>query len=119
MDRAPYKALLTHGFVVDGRGRKMSKSKGNVIAPQQVSDKPGRRHPAPVDGQRPTTPANCRFRRNPQARRRRLPPHPQHLRFLLAGVRFRPRPMLPVAEWLEIDRYALALTRELQDAEAD
>src|SRR3989449_737648 len=33
----PYKALLTHGFVVDGEGRKMSKSKGNVIAPQQVS----------------------------------------------------------------------------------
>jgi isoleucyl-tRNA synthetase len=30
--RAPYKALLTHGFVVDGKGRKMSKSKGNVIA---------------------------------------------------------------------------------------
>ena len=39
--RAPYKALLTHGFVVDGRGHKMSKSKGNVIAPQQVSDKMG------------------------------------------------------------------------------
>lgn len=37
----PYKALLTHGFVVDGQGRKMSKSVGNVIAPQQVSDKLG------------------------------------------------------------------------------
>lgn len=37
----PYKALLTHGFVVDGKGRKMSKSVGNVIAPQQVSDKMG------------------------------------------------------------------------------
>jgi isoleucyl-tRNA synthetase len=36
--RAPYKALLTHGFVVDGKGMKMSKSKGNVIAPQKVSD---------------------------------------------------------------------------------
>ena len=34
----PYKALLTHGFVVDGQGRKMSKSMGNVIAPQKVSD---------------------------------------------------------------------------------
>src|SRR5204862_526660 len=33
----PYKALLTHGFVVDGGGRKMSKSKGNVIVPQEVS----------------------------------------------------------------------------------
>jgi isoleucyl-tRNA synthetase len=34
----PYKGLLTHGFVVDGEGRKMSKSKGNVVAPQQVSN---------------------------------------------------------------------------------
>ena len=34
----PYKALLTHGFTVDGEGRKMSKSKGNVVAPQKVSD---------------------------------------------------------------------------------
>ncbi len=34
--RAPYKEVLTHGFVVDGEGRKMSKSLGNVIAPQEV-----------------------------------------------------------------------------------
>src|SRR5438067_3645573 len=35
--RPPYDALLTHGFVVDGSGLKMSKSKGNVVAPQKVS----------------------------------------------------------------------------------
>ena len=35
-NKAPYKAVLTHGFVVDGDGRKMSKSVGNVIAPQKV-----------------------------------------------------------------------------------
>ncbi len=34
--RAPYKAVLTHGFVVDGEGKKMSKSAGNVIAPQEI-----------------------------------------------------------------------------------
>ncbi len=34
--RAPYQAVLTHGFVVDGQGRKMSKSLGNVIAPDKV-----------------------------------------------------------------------------------
>ncbi len=34
--RAPYKSVLTHGFTVDGQGRKMSKSLGNVIAPQEV-----------------------------------------------------------------------------------
>jgi isoleucyl-tRNA synthetase len=38
---APYKAVLTHGFVVDGEGRKMSKSLGNVIAPQEVMDRYG------------------------------------------------------------------------------
>jgi isoleucyl-tRNA synthetase len=35
-DRAPYRAVLTHGFVVDEHGRKMSKSIGNVVVPQQV-----------------------------------------------------------------------------------
>lgn len=39
--RPPYNSLLTHGFVVDGNGRKMSKSMGNVIAPQKVSDSLG------------------------------------------------------------------------------
>ena len=34
--RAPYRAVLTHGFVLDGNGRKMSKSLGNVIAPQKI-----------------------------------------------------------------------------------
>ncbi|TAN64002.1 isoleucine--tRNA ligase [bacterium] len=37
----PYKAVLTHGFVVDGSGRKMSKSLGNVVAPQEVINKYG------------------------------------------------------------------------------
>jgi len=39
--RAPYKSVLTHGFVVDEQGRKMSKSVGNVIAPKEVIDKYG------------------------------------------------------------------------------
>ncbi|MGM0417547.1 MAG: isoleucine--tRNA ligase [Thermodesulfobacteriota bacterium] len=38
---APYKAVLTHGFVVDGKGRKMSKSVGNVIAPKEIVNKFG------------------------------------------------------------------------------
>ncbi len=37
----PYKSVLTHGFVVDGKGRKMSKSDGNVIAPEQIIEKYG------------------------------------------------------------------------------
>ena len=39
--RAPYKGLLTHGFTVDGQGKKMSKSVGNTVAPQDVSNKMG------------------------------------------------------------------------------
>jgi isoleucyl-tRNA synthetase len=39
--QAPYQGVLTHGFVVDGDGRKMSKSLGNVIAPQEVMDRYG------------------------------------------------------------------------------
>ncbi len=38
---APYKAVLTHGFVLDGQGRKMSKSMGNVVAPEDVIKKFG------------------------------------------------------------------------------
>ncbi len=40
-DRAPYRGLLTHGFTVDGQGRKMSKSLGNGVEPQAVSQKLG------------------------------------------------------------------------------
>jgi isoleucyl-tRNA synthetase len=39
--RAPYEAVLTHGFVLDEQGRKMSKSLGNVVAPQQVVSQSG------------------------------------------------------------------------------
>ncbi|QXW18961.1 isoleucine--tRNA ligase [Comamonas jiangduensis] len=39
--RAPYRGLLTHGFTVDGQGKKMSKSLGNTVAPQDVSSKMG------------------------------------------------------------------------------
>jgi len=39
--KAPYRAVLTHGFVVDGQGKKMSKSLGNVVAPQEITKKHG------------------------------------------------------------------------------
>jgi len=40
-EEAPYKTVLTHGFIVDAEGRKMSKSIGNVIAPQEIIEKYG------------------------------------------------------------------------------
>jgi len=40
-DRAPYRGSPTHGFATDGQGRKMSKSLGNVVIPQEISDKMG------------------------------------------------------------------------------
>ena len=40
-DRAPYVSVLTHGFTLDGKGRKMSKSLGNTIAPQDIAKKSG------------------------------------------------------------------------------
>jgi len=39
--RAPYESVLTHGFTLDGKGRKMSKSFGNVVAPQEIMKKSG------------------------------------------------------------------------------
>ncbi len=114
--QAPYKALLTHGFVVDGKGHKMSKSKGNVIAPQQVSDKMGaeilRLWTASTDYSGELTISDEILKRVVEGYRRIR----NTLRFLLANVSDfdAAADMLPVEEWLEIDRYALALTRELQ-----
>ncbi|MBK9445854.1 MAG: isoleucine--tRNA ligase [Betaproteobacteria bacterium] len=120
--RAPYKALLTHGFVVDGKGLKMSKSKGNVIAPQKISDTLGadilRLWVAATDYSGELTISDEILKRVTEAYRRIR----NTLRFLLANTADfdATKDMLPVAEWLEIDRYALAMTRQMQqDAEAD
>jgi isoleucyl-tRNA synthetase len=115
--RAPYKALLTHGFVVDGKGMKMSKSKGNVVAPQKISDTLGaeilRLWVASTDysGELSIDEKTILPRVVEVYRRLR-----NTLRFLLANTAdFDPATqMLPVAQWLEADRYALALTRKLQ-----
>jgi isoleucyl-tRNA synthetase len=115
--RAPYKALLTHGFVVDGKGHKMSKSKGNVIAPQQVSDKMGaeilRLWTASTDYSGELTISDEILKRVVEGYRRIR----NTLRFVMANTSDfdAAKDMLPVEAWLEIDRYALALTRDLQD----
>jgi isoleucyl-tRNA synthetase len=118
--RAPYKGLLTHGFVVDGKGMKMSKSKGNVVAPQEVSDTLGaeilRLWVAATDYSGELSISKEILARVVEVYRRLR----NTLRFLLANTAdFDPRignggQMLPVEQWLEADRYALALTRALQ-----
>src|SRR5690606_47653 len=40
-DRAPYEAVLTHGFILDEKGEAMSKSRGNVISPQEIVSRMG------------------------------------------------------------------------------
>ncbi|MEQ1661142.1 MAG: isoleucine--tRNA ligase [Thiobacillus sp.] len=113
---APYKALLTHGFVVDGKGHKMSKSKGNVVAPQKVMDQYGadilRLWVAATDYSGELTISDEILKRVVESYRRIR----NTLKFLLANLAdFDPQAhALPVADWLEIDRYALALTRQLQ-----
>ncbi|KAB2309175.1 isoleucine--tRNA ligase [Betaproteobacteria bacterium SCN2] len=114
--RAPYKALLTHGFVVDGQGRKMSKSKGNVVAPQKVMDQYGadilRLWVATTDYSGELSISDEILKRVVESYRRLR----NTLRFLLANTDdFDAKTQsMPVSEWLEIDRYALALTRKLQ-----
>jgi isoleucyl-tRNA synthetase len=114
--RAPYEGLLTHGFVVDGQGKKMSKSKGNVVAPQEVSDRLGaeilRLWVAATDYSGELTISNEILDRVVEVYRRLR----NTLRFLLANTSdFDPaRNALPISQWLDIDHCALALTRRLQ-----
>ena len=76
--RAPYDAVVTHGFTLDENGMKMSKSLGNTTAPAGRDQAVRRRHPAPLGG------ADRLHRRpahrpgDPQGHRRQLPPPAQH-----------------------------------------
>ncbi|UUZ62986.1 isoleucine--tRNA ligase [Polaromonas sp. P1-6] len=115
-DHAPYKGLLTHGFTVDGKGRKMSKSEGNVVAPQEVSDKLGaeiiRLWCASTDYSGDLGIDDKILARVVDAYRRIR----NTLRFLMANVSdFDPaKDAVPFDEMLEIDRYALSRAAQLQ-----
>ena len=105
----PYRGLLTHGFVVDGEGKKMSKSKGNVVAPQKVSDTLGadilRLWVAATDYSGDLNISDEILKRNVEGYRRIR----NTLRFLLANTSdFTAADAIPVAKLFEVDRYALA-----------
>jgi isoleucyl-tRNA synthetase len=114
--RAPYRGLLTHGMTVDSQGRKMSKSLGNGIEPQQVSNKLGaeiiRLWVAASDYSGDIAGDDKILARVVDAYRRIR----NTLRFLLANVSdFDPaKEAVPVGELLEIDRYALARAAQFQ-----
>jgi isoleucyl-tRNA synthetase len=114
--RAPYRALLTHGFTVDGEGRKMSKSLGNGIDPHDVANRLGaeiiRLWIASTDYSGELAISEEILKRVTESYRRIR----NTLRFLLANLSdfdFAKHAQ-PVGEWLEIDRYAVALADELQ-----
>jgi isoleucyl-tRNA synthetase len=112
----PYKALLTHGFAVDGEGKKMSKSKGNVVAPQKVSDTLGadilRLWVAATDYSGDLTISDEILKRNVESYRRIR----NTLRFLIANTSdYAADDAPPMGELFEIDRYALARLAKLVD----
>ena len=113
---APYRGLLTHGFAVDGSGRKMSKSLGNFIALHEVTAKLGaeiiRLWCASTDYSGDLAIDDKILARVVDGYRRIR----NTLRFLLANTSdFDPaKDALPLAELLEIDRWALARSAALQ-----
>ena len=115
-DRAPYRGLLTHGFTVDGQGKKMSKSVGNTVSPQEVSNKMGaeiiRLWCAATDYSGDLAIDDKILARVVDAYRRIR----NTLRFLLANVSdFDPaKDAVPFEQMLEIDRYALTRAAQFQ-----
>jgi isoleucyl-tRNA synthetase len=115
-DRAPYRGLLTHGFTVDGSGRKMSKSLGNTVAPQEVSNKLGaeiiRLWVASTDYSGDLAIDDKILARVVDAYRRIR----NTLRFMLANVSdFYPkRDAVPREQMLEIDRWMLSRAAQFQ-----
>jgi len=109
--RPPYDALLTHGFVVDGAGMKMSKSRGNVVAPQEVSSTYGaeilRLWVAATDYSGELFISVEILKRVVESYRRIR----NTLRFLLANTAdfFPAKDAVALGEMFELDRYALAI----------
>jgi isoleucyl-tRNA synthetase len=114
--RAPYRGLLTHGFTVDSQGRKMSKSLGNGIEPQVVSQKLGaeiiRLWVAASDYSGDIAGDDKILARVVDAYRRIR----NTLRFLLANTSDfdAQKDAVPFAELLEIDRWALTRAEQFQ-----
>ena len=114
--RAPYAGVLTHGFTVDAKGHKMSKSLGNTVSPQDVIKKLGadiiRLWVAATDYRGEMTVSDEILKRTADAYRRIR----NTSRFLLANLNgFEPeRDGLPASEMLALDRWVVGRALQLQ-----
>ena len=114
---APYREVLTHGFTVDASGQKMSKSRGNVVAPQKVVNALGadilRLWVAATDYRGEMTVSDEILKRTGDAYRRLR----NTARFLLANLNgFEPaRDLLEPQAMLGLDRWTIDRTRRLQE----
>jgi isoleucyl-tRNA synthetase len=114
--RAPYRAVLTHGFTVDEQGRKMSKSVGNILVPQKLTNTLGadvlRLWVAATDYANEMSVSDEILKRTADSYRRIR----NTLRFLLGNMDgFEPsRHLVPRDELVAIDRWAIAKTFALQ-----
>jgi isoleucyl-tRNA synthetase len=115
-DRAPYRGLLTHGFATDGQGRKMSKSLGNTVVPQEVTDKLGaeivRLWVASTDYSGDLNIDDKILARVVDTYRRVR----NTLKFLLANTSDfdMAKDAVPLPDMLEVDRYAISRAAQLQ-----
>ncbi|MDX1706850.1 isoleucine--tRNA ligase, partial [Pseudidiomarina sp.] len=115
-EQAPYKQVLTHGFTVDGQGRKMSKSIGNVVAPQEVMNKLGgdilRLWVAATDYSAEMTVSDEILKRSADSYRRIR----NTARFLLANINeFEPsQHAVKPEDMVDIDRWIVARAMALQ-----
>ena len=115
-DRAPYQRVLTHGFAVDADGRKMSKSVGNVVAPQKVMDTLGadvlRLWVAAADYRNEMSVSETILKRVSDSYRRIR----NTGKFLLGNLYdFNPATdLLPVAECLPLDQWAIQEACDVQ-----
>ncbi len=118
---APYRSVVTHGFTVDEKGRKMSKSLGNVIAPQKVVDTLGadvlRLWVASTDYRGEISVSDEILKRTADSYRRIR----NTVRFLLGNLHgFDPaRDALPAGQLLAIDRFAIERARQVQGEVTD
>jgi isoleucyl-tRNA synthetase len=113
---APYKAALTHGFTVDAKGQKMSKSKGNAVAPQKVVNQLGadilRLWVSATDYRGEISVSDEILKRTADAYRRMR----NTARFLLGNLNGfdAGRHMVNLDDMISLDRWAVERARQLQ-----